>query len=101
MKKTKIDTAYHGVKFLGKVSYPYGYQKPSKQVIIRVIKKAEKLNAVNEENVLAKVNSQIGSLKNYSCRKLILNYATIITNKNENNVIKYDEEEVKFMYKSD
>lgn len=34
-KKTKIDTAYHGVQFLGKVSYPYGYQRPSKQVIIR------------------------------------------------------------------
>lgn len=35
-KKTKLDTAYHGVPFLGKVSYPYGYQKPSKQVIIRI-----------------------------------------------------------------
>lgn len=30
MKKTRIDTAYHGVPFLGKVSYPYGYQKPKK-----------------------------------------------------------------------
>ena len=29
-KKTKIDTAYYGVKFLGKISYPYGYQKSSK-----------------------------------------------------------------------
>lgn len=29
-KKTKIETAYHGVPFLGKVSYPYGYQKAKK-----------------------------------------------------------------------
>ena len=41
-KKTKVDTAYHGIKFLGKISYPYGYQKPSKQVVKRVCKKAKK-----------------------------------------------------------
>ena len=42
-KKTKIDTAFHGVSFLGKVSYPYGYQKPTKQVIIRTSEKARLL----------------------------------------------------------
>ena len=40
-KKTKIDTAYHGVQFLGKVSYPYGYQKAGKQLIIRVCQKGK------------------------------------------------------------
>lgn len=73
-KKTKIDTAYHGVKFLGKVSYPYGYQKPSKEVIIRTRQKAKTIKYTDNENLLAKVNAQIGSLKNYNCRKLILDY---------------------------
>lgn len=35
--------AYHGVSFLGKVTYPYGYQKPTKQVIIRVNQKAKNI----------------------------------------------------------
>lgn len=61
LKKTKIDTAYHGVPFLGKVSYPYGYQKPSKQVIIRTLQKAKKTKNTNNENLLAKTNAQIGS----------------------------------------
>lgn len=74
-KKTRVDTAYHGVPFLGKISYPYGYQKPSKQVIIRVYQKAKNIKYTNKENVLSKTNSQIGSLKNYNCKKLILNYA--------------------------
>ena len=74
-KKTKIDTAYHGVPFLGKVSYPYGYQKPSKQVIIRLYQKAKKIKFTDDENLLAKTNSQIGSLKNYNCKRLIFNYA--------------------------
>ena len=66
--------AYHGVPFLGKVSYPYGYQKPSKQVIIRICQKAKEVKNIDGENLLAKTNSQIGSLKNYNCRKLILDY---------------------------
>ena len=41
IKKTKIDTAYHGVPFLGKVSYPYGYQKTKKETIIRTYQKAK------------------------------------------------------------
>ena len=41
-KKTRIDTAYHGVPFLGKVSFPYGYQKATKQVAKRICQKAKK-----------------------------------------------------------
>ena len=41
-----IDTAYHGGQFLGKISYPYGYQKTSKQVIIRTYTKAKKINKI-------------------------------------------------------
>ncbi len=62
-KKTLIDTAYHGVPFLGKVSYPYGYQKPKKETIIRVYKKAKKIKYDDVSNLLAKTNSQIGTLK--------------------------------------
>lgn len=77
-KKIKIDTAYHGIQFLGKVSYPYGYQKPSKQVIIRTCTKAKKIEYEDRENLIAKVNSQIGTLKKYNSRKLILNYADLL-----------------------
>lgn len=67
-KKTKIDTAYHGVQFLGKVSYPYGYQRPSKQVIIRTYNKAKKIEYEDKQNLIAKVNAQIGTLKKYNIR---------------------------------
>lgn len=77
-KKTKIDTAYHGVPFLGKVSYPYGYQKPSKQVAIRVHKRARELQCEDIENLLAKTNSQVGTLKKYNSRKLILQYNALL-----------------------
>ncbi|MCF0126638.1 MAG: RNA-directed DNA polymerase, partial [Clostridia bacterium] len=69
-KKTKINTAYYGVPFLGKTSYPYGYQKPKKTTIIRVCRKAKSIKYKGINNLLAKVNSQIGVLKNYNCKKL-------------------------------
>lgn len=94
-KKTKIDTAYHGVPFLGKVSYPYGYQKPSKQVIIRVCQKAKKLQYTGEENLLAKTNSQIGTLKNYNCRKLIEDYSKKIPNRVQE-ILEFDNNNCKF-----
>ena len=74
VKKTKIDTAYHGVNFLGKVSYPYGYQKSNKQVIIRTYNKARNIKFTDIDNLLSKTNAQIGTMKNYNCRKLVLNY---------------------------
>ena len=58
MKKTKIDTAYHGVPFLGKVSYPYGYQTAKKKTAIRLYRKAKELVFTDEDNFLAKTNSQ-------------------------------------------
>ena len=94
-KKTKIDTAYHGVQFLGKVTYPYGYQKPSKQVIIRVNQKAKNIEYKDETNLLAKTNSQIGTLKNYNCKKLILNYEEELPYETKK-IIKYDEKKCKF-----
>ena len=69
-KKTKIDTVYHGIHFLGKITYPYGYQKPTKEVIKRIINNIKNFNP-NEENYKERINSEIGMLKNYNCRKLI------------------------------
>lgn len=96
-KKTKIETAYHGVPFLGKVSYPYGYQKAKKTTIIRIYEKAKNIEYESVENLLAKTNSQIGTLKKYNCRKLILNYSKIIKNKMPK-TITFNEEKLKFEY---
>ena len=94
-KKTKIDTAYHGIKFLGKISYPYGYQMASKQTNIRMNYKAQYLEFKNEKNLLAKVNSQIGSLKNYNCRKTIINYKNNLPPKAKELLV-FDNNELKF-----
>lgn len=95
MKKTKIDTAYNGVSFLGKVSYPYGYQKPRKTTIIKIYQRAKQLKYTDASNLLAKVNSQIGTLKKYNCRKLIFNYAKSIEKKTEK-LILFDAKNLKF-----
>ena len=96
LKKTKIDTAYHGVPFLGKVTYPYrGYQIPSKQVYIRMMQKTKNFSYSDIDNLIAKTNSQIGFLKNYNCRKVIFTYANNVIKKS-NNMIKFDEENMKF-----
>lgn len=94
-KKTKIDTAYHGVEFLGKISYPYGYQKPTKQVIKRINKKVKEIKYSDVNNLLAKTNSQIGNFKNYNCKKLIFNYVKILS-KNIKNILKFNIIEYKF-----
>ena len=89
-----MDTAYHGVPFLGKVSYPYGYQKPNKQVIIRIYQKAKEVKNNYGENLLANINSQIRSLKNYNCKKLIYNYINILP-KDIKNILYFDNNEYK------
>ena len=94
-KKTKIDTAFHGVKFLGKISYPYGYQKPTKQVIIRVCNKSKNMKYTSNESLLAKTNAQIGVLKNYNCRRLILNYFKLLPDETKK-IIKFNDIEYKF-----
>lgn len=96
LKKTKIDTAYHGVEFLGKVSYPYGYQKPKKTTLIRICHKAKIIQYTDIDNLLAKTNSQIGTLKKYNCRKLILNYTKILKSR-VGEVIYFDDKEIKFL----
>ena len=96
-KKTKIETAYYGVPFLGKVSYPYGYQRAKKTTIIRIYEKAKNIEYESIENLLAITNSQIGTLKKYNCRKLILNYSKIIKNKMPK-TITFNEGKLKFEY---
>ena len=99
-KKTIIDTAYHGVPFLGKMSYPYGYQKPGKQVIKRVYQKAKNTTYSDDEDLLAKTNSQIGFLKNYNARKLIINYANLLPPEIHDKLL-FNESEYKFEKKED
>lgn len=69
VKKTIIDTVYHGVKFLGKVSFPYGYQRQAKHSAGRLLKAARTMKI--DENLLSRLNSQIGRLKHYSCYNLL------------------------------
>lgn len=98
MKKMRIDTAYHGVLFLGKVSYPYGYQKPNRQVTIRICQKAKNIKYEEINGLLAKTNSQIGSLKNYNCRKLISQYANLLPEEVKK-TIKFNKDQNKFYLK--
>lgn len=84
--------------FLGKVSYPYGYQKPNMQVVIRVCTKSKNIEYDGIENLLAKTNSQVGMLKNYNCKKLIRTYANLLP-AGVKNIIQFDENESKFYVK--
>lgn len=93
--KTKIDTIYHGVPFLGKISYPYGYQKANKYVCRRVYKKAKITQYTDKTNLIEKTNSQIGFLKNYNCRKVIYNYSKLLPS-DVYNLICFNEETLKF-----
>ena len=97
LKKTIIDTAYHGIKFLGKITYPYNYQKPSKTLIKRVYNKAKTIKIKSKESLLASTNSQIGTLKRYNCRKLIIQYASLLPD-NVKEIVEYDKELMKFKY---
>lgn len=99
-KKTKIDTAYHGVSFLGKVSYPYGYQKAKRETAIRTYEKAKNINYTDINNLLAKINSQIGTLKNFNCKKLIRHYAKILQTRIPETIF-FDENKWKFVKKKE
>lgn len=100
LKKTRIDTAYHGVPFLGKVSYPYGYQKAGKQATIRTIQRAKTTKFSDKANLLAKTNSQIGYLKRFNCRKLIQNYVEALPQKVKD-VVEYKPTSRKFIIKKE
>ncbi len=93
--KTKVDTAYHGVHFLGKISYPYGYQKANKHVCARVCNKAKVIQYTSSTNLVEKTNAQIGFLKNYNCRKLICDYTRHLP-KNVYRLIFFNEKISKF-----
>ena len=69
LKKTKIDTVYHGVKFLGHITFPYGYQIITKEVKLRTLNNIKKLSL--EENTIFRLNSIIGILKYFSTHKFI------------------------------
>lgn len=96
-KKTKVDTAYRGVHFLGKISYPYGYQKANKQVCARVCSKASVIQYTNATNLIEKTNAQIVFLKNYNCRKLIGNYCKLLPY-NVYGLIDFNENILKFNF---
>jgi hypothetical protein len=67
--KTVLDTAYHGIVFLGKVTFPYGYQRQAKHSAARVIDAARNMKI--DKNLLSRLNSHVGRLKNYDCFGLI------------------------------
>lgn len=52
---------------------------------------------LNLNDLLARTNSQIGTLKKYNCRRLILNYAEILKEKVPN-LIFFDNEQFKFKH---
>ena len=94
-KKSRIDTAYHGILFLGRITYPYGYQKPSKKVISRTLLK--KIKYRDKLSLLSSLNSNIGILKNYNCRRLIFEYVDKVMDKIYN-IICFDKELIKFRF---
>ena len=81
--------------FLGRVTYPYGYQQPSKKVISRTLLKKIKFD--NKLSLLSSFNSNIGILKNYNCRRLILEYVDKVIDK-INNIIYFDKDLIRFRW---
>ena len=45
---------------------------------LRTCQRAKNIQYENEKNLIAKVNSQVGTLKGYNCRKLIRNYIDLL-----------------------
>ena len=65
------------------------------QVIIRVCNKSKNLNYTSKESLLAKTNAQIGVLKNYNCKRLILNYFKLLPDETKK-IIKFNDIAYKF-----
>lgn len=64
LKKTKIDTAYHGVPFLGKVTYPYrGYVNRAavNDTLKRVLKNNFGITGISTHSL----RHTYGTMKNY------------------------------------
>ena len=67
-------------------------------LIIRTYNKAVTIKYTNYENLLARTNAQIGTLKNYNCRKIILNYAKLLPKKVQN-ILNFSDKNYKFNFK--
>lgn len=94
--KTKIDSVYHGIKFLGRVTYPYGYQRMSKESIGRVIKSANEF--VIDQNYLSKLNSQAGRMKHYAAYGVMLDYIKALPRELDD-LVYFDRDKWKFVKK--
>ncbi len=94
LKKTKIDTAYHGIKFLGKMTYPYGYQRMAKESAGRTMKAAHKFKL--NKNYLSRLNAQAGRTKHYACYGLMMDYIKALPPEAKKKVY-FDEAKWKFV----
>lgn len=92
--KTKIDSVYHGIKFLGRVTYPYGYQRMSKESVGRVIKSANEF--VIDQNYLSKLNSQAGRMKHYAAYGVMMDYIKALPRELDN-LVYFDRDKWKFV----
>lgn len=77
MKKTKIETLYHGVQFLGKMTYPYGYQTLTKETRGRLFNSIKDLPE-DDYKLLSVLNSRMGLLKYYATYKDIQKYIGLL-----------------------
>ena len=94
--KTKLDTVYHGIRFLGKVSYPYGYQRQAKHAAGRLMKAARAMPI--DGSLLSRLNSQVGRLKHYSCFGITQDFMKALPEEVWNDVW-YDRKNQKFRLK--
>lgn len=95
-KKCRLDTVYHGVKFLGKVSFPYGYQRQASHSAGRLMRAAREM--IVDENLLSRLNSQVGRLKHYSCYGITQDFLKELPDEVWE-YVNYDEQKQKFVLK--
>lgn len=93
-KKTIIDTCYHGVKFLGKITYPYGYQKFTKETKGRTLKQAREM--IIDENLLSRLNSSMGRFYYYASYNLCQDFLKELP-KEVWDYVEFDELNMKFI----
>lgn len=92
--KSRIATSYHGIKFLGKVTYPYGYQQQSKESAGRLMLAASQMPI--DDKLLSRLNSHVGRLKHYSCYNLLQDFLKCLPHEVWNYVW-FDEAKYKFV----
>lgn len=84
-KKTIMEKAYYGISFLGKITYPYGYQVLSKQSRNRIYESAKHMELGG--NTLAKLNSRVGLLKWFASHRDLQNYIEFLPQKIKNKYV--------------